>query len=303
MAILVTGGTGFIGKALVDQFRLQNIVSHVVSRSPTKAPESWIVAPNKGTLFPSGLIERVSGIVNLAGESIADHRWSSSIREQILTSRVDMTRCIVASIRRNQEQGLPYPKILINASAVGYYGTHPSQTFTEESKQGDDFLADVCQRWEKEALLAQSLGVRVICLRFGHILASDGGMLQRISLPFRFGLGGYLGDGQQWMSWLHRKDLINIILQSLDDTTWQGIYNLTSPHAVTMKEFMAVLGQVLGSKSRMRVPSFIARLLFGEMAQEVLLKGQKVYPQRLLEQGYVLQHPHLLEALADIYGK
>jgi len=304
MAVLVTGGTGFVGKALVDQFRLQGIVAHVVSRnSRATIPGSLIEAPTKGALFSPDLIGSISGVVNLAGESIAGRRWNPSVREQILRSRVEMTHCIVASIRRNQEQGLPYPKVLISASAVGYYGTHPTHTFTEESENGDDFLADVCQRWEEEALRAHALGVRAICLRFGHILASDGGMLKRISLPFQFGMGGYLGDGQQWMSWLHRKELINIILQSLADPTWQGIYNLTSPHAVTMKEFMEILGQVLGSKSRVCIPSFMARLLFGEMAQEVLLKGQKVYPKHLLEKGYVFQYPHLLETLTDIYRK
>lgn len=302
MNVLVTGGTGFVGKALANQFALQGIVPYIVSRKSTKDSSGTLIAlPNKGELFSSKLIGNTSKIINLAGESIAGHRWNPRVREQILSSRVELTRCIVASIRRNQEKGLPYPKVLVNASAVGYYGTHPAKTFTEESENGDDFLANVCQRWEKEALEAESLGVRVVCLRFGHVLESDGGMLQRVALPFRFGVGGYLGDGQQWMSWIHRKELINIILQSLENLKWQGIYNVTTPNAVTMKEFMEVLGKAVGSKSRMCIPSFIVRFLFGEMAQEVLLKGQKVFPKRLLEQGYVFQYPHLIETLGDIY--
>lgn len=302
MAVLVTGGTGFVGKALVDQFILQNIVPHILSRRSTiDSSQSLIPLPANGELFPSELIGRVSKVVNLAGESIAGRRWNRAVREEILNSRVLMTRCLVASIRRNRDQGLPYPKVFLSASAVGYYGTHPQQLFTEESENGDDFLAHVCQSWEREALEAQSLGIRVICLRFGQILESDGGMLPRVTLPFRFGLGGYLGDGQQWMSWIHRKELINIILHCLVQTDFQGVYNVTAPHAVTMKEFMEVLGKVVGSKSRTRMPSFMARLLFGEMAEDLLLKGQRVLPKRLLEQGYVFKYPHLIEALTDIY--
>lgn len=302
MAILVTGGTGFVGKTLVDQFKLQGILPHIVSRRATiGSSESFISLPSNGELFPSELIGRVSQVVNLAGESIAGRRWNRAVREEILNSRVLMTRCLVASIRRNRDQGLPYPKVFLSASAVGYYGTHPWQVFTEKNENGDDFLAHVCQRWEGEALQAQALGVRVICLRFGQILERDGGMLPRVVLPFRFGLGGYLGDGQQWISWIHRKDLISIILHCLEQVHWQGIYNVTSPNAVTMEEFMEVLGKVVGSKSRTRMPCFMAKLLFGDMAQDILLKGQKVLPKRLLEQGYVFKYPNLRETLTDIY--
>jgi len=295
MTVLITGGTGFVGKALMNQFRSQGIVAHAVSHHDS--------ATFSGELFPSELMSKASKIINLAGESIAGRRWNSNVREEILHSRVKMTRRIVASIQRNHEQNLPYPKVLISASAIGYYGTHPSHTFTEDDNNGDDFLSNVCHLWEQEAIIAASFGVRVVRLRFGHILESDGGMLPRVALPFHFGVGGHLGDGQQWMSWIHRKDLIRIILQSLEQTRWQGVYNVTSPHSVTMKEFMEKLGHVMGSKSRVSVPSFIAKLLFGEMAQEVLLKGQKVFPQRLLEQGYIFQYPDLTDTLMDIYHK
>lgn len=300
MGILVTGGTGFVGRALVGELRLGGKVCQIVSRS---GGEGMVKVPGPGELFSTELISSVTHVVNLAGESIAGSRWSEQVRQGIMRSRVEMTGCIVASIRRNQELGLAYPKVMLNASAVGYYGTHPVTLFTEESENGNDFLAEVCRQWEGEALQAKVLGVRVLCLRFGHILEQDGGMLPRVAMPFRFGVGGYLGDGQQWMSWIHRKDLVEIVVQALDDPKWQGIYNLTTPEPVTMEEFMQVLGQTLGSKSRMRVPAFAARLLFGEMAQEVLLQGQKVFPQRLLEQGYVFKYPRLPEALADIYKK
>lgn len=304
MSILVTGGTGFVGRVLVEQLLLQGATVQVVSRNPkVNQVRTVIPVPATTSLFSPEIIENVEKVVNLAGESIAGSRWNSRVRQQILTSRVEMTRCIVESIRRNQEMGLAYPKVLINASAVGYYGTHSSKKFTEESPCGDDFLASVCQRWEEEALQAETLGVRVVCLRFGHILESDGGLLPRVVMPFHFGLGGYLGNGQQWMSWIHRKELIAIISQVLEQPKWQGIYNLSTPYAVTMKQFMEVVGRTLGSKSRVRVPDFAVKLLFGEMAEEVLLKGQKVFPKRLLEQGYVFQYPYLSETLADIYRK
>lgn len=304
MNILVTGGTGFVGRALVNQLILQGAVPKVVSRNKgDNHGGPFIPVPATDGLFSPETIANVGKVVNLAGESIAGSRWNARVRQRILTSRVEMTRCIVASIRRNQELGLPYPTVLVNASAVGYYGTHPSQTFTEESENGTDFLADVCCRWEGAALQAEALGVRVICLRFGHILERDGGMLPRVAMPFSFGLGGYLGDGQQWMSWIHRTELIHIILQVLEHPDWQGIYNLSTPYAVTMEEFMQVLGRTLGSQSRMHVPAFAARLLFGQMAEEVLLKGQKVFPKRLLDQGYIFKYPQLAETLAVIYGK
>ena len=302
MSILVTGGTGFVGKVLVEKLLLQGATVQVVSRSLRGSQARKLIpVPAAANLFSPEIIGNVKKIVNLAGESIAGSRWNPRVRQQILTSRVEMTRCLVESIRRNQEMGLPYPDVLINASAIGYYGTHASKKFTEESSSGDDFLANVCRLWEEEALKAENLGVRVVCLRFGHILEKDGGMLPRVAMPFYFGLGGYLGSGQQWMSWIHRKELIGIMLQALKRPDWQGIYNLSTPYAVTMKQFMEVLGRTLGSKSRVRVPDFAAKLLFGEMAEEVLLKGQKVFPKRLIKQGYVFQYPYLSEALADIY--
>lgn len=302
--LLITGGTGFIGRAVASQALLMGKKVHVVSRSSKSNPEDFSVSlPEQGNLFGAETITSTDCIINLAGESIAGSRWNVNVRKKIANSRVEITSCIVKSILRNQKLGLPYPKVVVSASAIGYYGTHPKQKFTENSGNGHGFLADVCRSWETEALKAESLGVRVVRLRFGHVLESDGGMLPQIAMPFRFGVGGYLGDGQQWMSWIHRKDLVNIIMQAVDHEEWQGAYNASTPNAVTMQNFMEILGNALGSKSRIRLPAILAKLLFGDMAEEVLLKGQKVYPKRLLEQGYKFQYPYLYDALADIFKK
>lgn len=304
MSLLLTGGTGFIGRAVADQLILRGSSFQIISRGNKKNQrDSFIDLPAPGQLFSSAVIAEADCVINLAGENIAGSRWNTRVRHDILHSRVDITSCIVASIRRNQEMGLPYPKVLVNASAMGYYGTHPKQKFTENSGNGHGFLAEVCRRWEDEALKAERLGVRVVRLRFGHVLASDGGLLPKVALPFRFGVGGFLGVGQQWMSWIHRKDLVKIILLAMDDESWQGAYNACTPNAVSMQEFMAVLGEALGSRSRIRIPAFLTRLLFGDMAEEVLLKGQRGYPKRLLGQGYEFQYNTLSEAVADIFAK
>jgi uncharacterized protein (TIGR01777 family) len=304
VSLLLTGGTGFVGKAVADQLILQGSRFQIVSRdNKIDRPDSLVPLPDPGQLFSSTIIAQAESVINLAGENIAGSRWNARVRCKILHSRVDITSCIVESIRRNQELGLPYPKVLVNASAVGYYGTHPKQRFTENSGNGHGFLAEVCRQWEDEALKAESLGVRVVRLRFGHVLERDGGLLPKVAIPFRFGIGGYLGDGHQWMSWIHRKDLVKIILQATDNEAWQGAYNACTPHALNMEEFMKELGNALNSKSRTRIPTCLARLLFGDMAEEVLLKGQRVYPKRLLAQGYEFQYNTLLEALTDIFEK
>jgi uncharacterized protein (TIGR01777 family) len=302
--LLITGGTGFIGRAVANQLVLLGNNIQIVSRGSSNNPkDSRVHLPGQGDLFAAENIAGTDCIINLAGESIAGSRWNTAVRQKILYSRVGITSCIVESISRNQKLGLPYPKVLISASAIGYYGAHPKYRFTENSGNGHGFLADVCRSWEAEALKAESLGVRVVRLRFGHVLELDGGMLPQVAMPFRFGVGGYLGDGQQWMSWIHRKDLVNLIMQAVDHEEWQGVYNATTPNAVTMQEFMEVFGKVLGSKSRTRMPAFLAKLLFGDMAEEVLLKGQRVYPKRLLQQGYKFQYTYLSDALADIFKK
>ena len=300
MNVLIVGGTGFIGKAVVGQLSRRGDICQVFFHGDKVRQPGALPLPQ--TLLAPEVIAGANAVINLAGENIAGRRWTEDVRRRILSSRVDTTRQIVRSIRRNQEQGLACPSVLINASAAGYYGTDPSRCFDEDSSSGHDFLAEVCRQWETEAMQAEELGLRVVRFRFGHVLEQDGGLLARVAVPFHYGLGGYLGHGRQWLSWIHRKELIHIILLALEQDIWRGAYNLCTPNAVTMKDFMKVLGNALDSKSRTFLPSFVVRLLFGEMADIILLQGQRVYPKRLLQQGYIFQYPFLAEALADIYS-
>lgn len=303
MNILITGGTGFVGAALIPKLLEEGHIIIAVSRSSRLYQQGvhYIPAPRDGELFSPAILAKVEAIINLAGENIGDRRWTSSAKTAIENSRIDITRQIVQSIHRNQQQGLAYPRILINASAVGYYGTSNAASFTEDSPQGAGFLASVCQHWEQEALAARLANVRVALLRFGIILG-PGGALKRMALPFQFGAGGVIGDGKQWCSWVHRQDVAAAISFALTQPL-EGPYNVCSPYPVTMEEFMTTLAAVLGKKSWTAMPPWAARLLFGEMADELLLNGQRAFPQRLEKAGFSFAFGSLKEALVDIYPR
>ncbi|GAB6181978.1 TIGR01777 family oxidoreductase [Desulfotomaculum defluvii] len=303
MNLLITGGTGFVGSSLVKHLTELNYQVVIVSRKE-HAPGSGIVytkVPGPNQRFSRGLIEQLDGVINLGGHNISQGRWSKAVKKRILESRLQLTKQIVDSIGRNKSEGLAYPKVLINASAVGYYGTHPQQVFQEESPRGKGFLAEVCQGWEQAAREAEKYGVRVVLLRLGMVLG-PGGALQKMTLPYRYGCGGYIGGGQQWCSWIHRDDVVNIATQALEGGTWEGVYNLCSPNAVTMKELNKVISDVLGKRSWTRMPALMARLVMGEMAEELLINGQKVMPRRLMARNYHFKFPEIQPALKDILG-
>lgn len=218
------------------------------------------------------------------------------MKEEILNSRLRLTRQLVQSIERNKQQQLPYPGTLINASAVGYYGTHAHTSFHEASPNGQGFLALVCKQWEQEAQRLEEMGVRLVILRLGLVLG-PGGALEKMALPYRFCLGGYLGDGKQWCSWIHQQDVIQVIAEALQTTDYQGVYNLCSPQPVTMSELATAIANTLHKKSWTRMPAFFTRLLLGEMAEELLLNGQRVLPQRLQERKYRFQYPDIQSAV------
>ncbi|MEG6522274.1 TIGR01777 family oxidoreductase [Desulfotomaculum sp. 1211_IL3151] len=304
MKILITGGTGFVGSALVRHLTEQNHSVVIASRKEQAPSEgiAYIKLPNPGERFPQELIEQLHGVINLGGHNISQGRWSKSVKKQILASRLQLTKQIVDSIGRNKSEGLSYPRELINASAVGYYGTHLQQVFHEESPRGKGFLAEVCQAWEQEAREAEKFGLRVVLLRLGMVLG-PGGALQKMILPYKFGFGGLIGSGQQWCSWIHRDDVVNVVTLALEKRAWEGVYNLCSPNAVTMKELDRAIADVLGKRSWTRLPAFMARLVLGEMAEELLINGQIVLPQRLMAMDYQYKFSEILPAIKDVLGK
>lgn len=300
--ILISGGTGFVGKALVKRLLVQQHKVYLLSRQPKMGEGAlqYVVLPPGGGLLPMGLVSQMDAVVNLAGHNISAGRWTTKTKELILNSRLQITRQLVDSLARNQQAGQPYPKILVNASAVGYYGTHPTQTFDESSASGEGFLAQVCREWEESAQGAEKLGVRVVLMRLGVVLGSGGGALAKMALPYTYGIGGTIGSGQQWCSWVHREDVVRFIALALAKSGFSGAYNLCSPQPVTMQEFNQLLAVSLGKKAWTRLPAPMARLLLGEMAQEMLLNGQRVLPKRLLASGYRFQYPSLSDALQSI---
>jgi uncharacterized protein len=300
MKVAITGATGFVGSRLVERLHgeQQEIIAWV--RNPEKARQQFPAAQfPQVTIVPYTPLEkgswqeRVEGceaVINLAGEPIAD-RWTPQKQKAILESRALGTQRIVEAIN----QAANPPKVLINASAVGYYGASETATFVEDNPPGNDFLSKVCQDWEAAAQVVTAPNCRVVILRTGIVLAY-GGAIERMLLPFQLFAGGPIGSGSQWFSWIHREDLVNIICAALQQTAWQGIYNATAPNPVKMAEFCSTLGQVLSRPSWLPVPGFALELLLGEAAQ-VVLEGQRVLPQRLLAAGFQFQYPDLKPAL------
>lgn len=302
MNILITGGTGFVGSALANDLKSSGHNVIVTTREQTDSGDklTW----NPPDLIPADKMSKIDAIVNLAGESIASGRWTKERKERILASRVNTTRALVQSIRNPSENGkdLKCPKVIISASAIGYYGPHGDEDITEDAPPASDFLANVCKKWEAEALKARESGVRVVIVRLGVVLGPDNGALSRISLPFKFFLGGPIGSGNQWFSWVHRDDVIGIIKFALDNNAISGPVNLTAPEPVTNKEFSNALGRALCRPSLLPVPGIVLKMALGELG-EISLTGQKVIPEKALKAGYKFKYPTIDEALKSIYGK
>lgn len=303
MNIVVAGGTGFIGKKLVERLLNAGHAVVVFSRHPAKMSmehphltvETWD-AKSLGQW--SKHVDGADAVVNLTGELIAGKRWTQRQKMAILNSRVESTKILVDAMRLSSKK----PSLLMNMSGVGYYGNVPGGEVSEASSSGKDFLAHVCQQWEEAALKAAEFGVRVATPRLAVVLGDDGGAFQRLSLPFKFFSGGYLGTGKQWFPWVHRDDVINALVFVLEHPSVKGAVNLAAPEAVTMKSFCAILGRVMSRPSWTFVPSFVLRTALGEMA-EMLLTGQRAIPKKLLEAGFTFQYPLLEQALTSILRK
>ncbi|MDS3861354.1 TIGR01777 family oxidoreductase [Thermosynechococcaceae cyanobacterium BACA0444] len=299
MKIAVTGGTGLVGTRLITRLQAQGDDCLLLTRDPVKAtaqfPRVEVVAYTPQT---SGAWQQAiagcDAVINLAGEPLAQGRWTPARKQEILNSRQVGTAKLVEAIA----QANPRPPVLISTSAIGYYGTSETATFTETSPAGQDFLASVCQAWEMEAAKVSALGTRLVILRFGIVLGL-GGALGQMLPTFKLFAGGPIGSGRQWFSWIHQDDLVNIMLQALQDGQMAGIYNATAPTPQRMTDFCQTLGQVMGRPSWLPVPDFVLELLLGEAAQ-VVLEGQQVLPQRLQAVGFRFKFPDAQAALADI---
>ena len=244
-------------------------------------------------------IEGFDAVVNLAGESIAEGRWTEDKKQRIRESRVKGTKLLGDALANLTNP----PKTFICASAIGYYGNRGDEILTETSAPGDDFLAEVCVEWEKATALATEKGIRVLNTRFGVILDAHGGALAKMLPPFRAGLGGKIGSGKQWMSWIALDDVVGALKFALTNEALSGPVNFVAPNPVTNAEFTNTLGKVLSRPTLIPIPAFGVRLLFGEMGEALLLAGQRVAPKRLMTEGYQFQYPQLDEALGHVLAK
>jgi len=296
MNILITGGTGFIGTPLTRELRMSGHAVTVTTRSRTAAKDKLTWTP-PDRIHPD-IISGFDAVINLAGEPIAPGRWTKERKKRILSSRINTTRALVESIKNVNKR----PKLLVSASAIGYYGAHGDEFVTEDTAPADDFLADVCRQWEAEAYKALQLGVRVATVRIGGVLESDGGALPQMALPFKLFLGGPIGSGRQWFSWIHRDDIIGIIKFVLENEAVSGPVNLTAPNPVTNREFSRALGKALHRPSFFAVPGFMVKLTLGELG-DVLLTGQRVLPEKALKAGYKFKYSDVNEALGAIFKR
>ncbi|MBI1805025.1 MAG: TIGR01777 family protein [Ignavibacteriae bacterium] len=302
MKIIISGGSGFIGSALVNQLIAGKHTVVLFTRNPgeialTRQHLTVIQWDGKTIGAWAQHLDGADAVVNLAGESLANKQWTREQKARLLDSRIDSTRVIVEGIAQASQK----PAVLINASAVGYYGHVESGDVTEDSPNGHDFLASLTMEWEKEASRASRHGVRVVTPRFGVVLDRNGGALPRLVLPFKLFAGGWLGSGKQWFPWIHREDLVRAIIFAMTNNTVTDALNLAAPDAVTNKQFCKVLGTVLHRPCWALVPAIVLRIALGEMA-DMLLTGQKVIPTRLLKMGFRFRYPTLRESLQKIFS-
>lgn len=296
MRILITGGTGLIGRQLCGALLVQGHELTVLSRRPqtvaSKCGENIRAMTSLEEWTPEHTFDAV---INLAGEPIVDAYWSAKRKQVLLDSRVALTRKLVQRIASAHQK----PTVLLSGSAVGYYGNAGDAALDESMAAGHDFPAELCATWESEARVAELSGVRVCLLRTGLVLSKQGGLLGRMLLPFKLALGARLGDGKQWMSWVHIDDYVAMVLRLLNDASLNGAFNMTAPVPVTNAEFTQALAQTLHRPALFIAPAFVLRLVMGERAC-LLLEGQRVLPKRLESSGFLFAHPRLERALQDL---
>ncbi|MGR3176939.1 MAG: TIGR01777 family oxidoreductase [Candidatus Anammoxibacter sp.] len=299
MNVAVTGTSGLIGSALVNFLTSKGHTVHKIVRSKSQedgAEIDWL--PENGdwdTAFSNGL----DAIVHLAGENIASDRWSEKKKEKIRTSRIMGTRRLCEKILKLDKP----PSVFVCASAIGFYGDRGDEILTEESAIGDRFLSEVCEKWEGEAAVAASENIRVVSLRFAMVISSEGGAVQAMLSAFKKGIGGRLGSGKQYVSWVVIDDAINAIHHVLTDDSLSGPVNVSSPNPVTNKVFTKTFGKIIRRPTFIPMPAFAVRLVFGEMADELLLASTRVEPAKLINSGFKFEYPDIADALRNVLVK
>lgn len=301
MRVLITGGTGLIGRALTDRLVGNDHEVVILSRGKSAsngfpegvAVKSWD-ARTAGVLVE--LVEAADAVVHLAGENIGQGRWTASRKSRILASRVDATSALTEALRRATRM----PRVFVQASAVGFYGPHGETELREDEAAGTDFLARVCQAWEAASFEVPDFGIRRVVARTGVVLSREGGALPRMALPFRLFVGGPVGSGRQWISWIHIKDLVGALEHLLMHDSAEGPYNLCAPRPVVNKELSTAMGRAMGRPSLFPVPAFVLRLMLGEQAT-IVLDGQRAVSDRLIDSGFSFSYPQIDAALRDLF--
>jgi len=295
--ILLTGGSGFIGQQLVPTLLSAGHTITVFTRNPKKT--SAIFQQQVTTIDNlEGLSadDHFDAVINLAGEGIGDRRWTDSVKQQLRDSRLLTTASLVEYFKRANQK----PAVFISGSAIGVYGLHGDEKLDEQATGDDSFSSKLCRDWEAQAAEAEALGIRCCYLRTGVVLGKNGGALSKMLPPFKMALGGPMGSGQQWMSWVHMDDLVNAIVYALETPSINGPINGTAPNPVTNKAFSKALGAALNRPAIIPMPAFVLKLMMGEMAEELLLSGQRVVPAKLTQSGFEFKYPQLDDALRDI---
>jgi uncharacterized protein len=299
MRIAISGGTGFIGQALTKGFLAKGYEVFIISRAKKESAHANIhfLTWDDESLFHT--LDGLDAFINLAGESLNSGRWTKERKKRIITSRITTTNKVHTLLCKLKNK----PSIFINASAIGYYGTSEKETFTETTKEyGNDFLAETVVVWEKEAKKVEELGIRTVYARFGVVLGNEGGAFPKMLLPYKFGIGGNVGSGKQWLSWIHIDDVVGLLQYAINTQEIIGPLNITAPNPVTNEEFGKTIASVANKPHWLPVPKIALKVLLGEMS-DLLLKGQRVIPKKAIENGYVFKYSSITNAISNLLNE